>query len=193
MILTDKIREAIHFASEAHKDQKRKVLGYPYISHPLSVLFLISRFTENEDTLTACVLHDIVEDTDYSLDDIESRFGKRVGEIVDTLTEDYSIPEKDDRKNNQLEKFGNTDNEILLIKSADIIQNLCDIMLVLRDFPKEKYLNTFGGGIRKKISSTEIRIKVIETAWPQNPLLPELWQRSEDYKNTLERLGLLEL
>jgi (p)ppGpp synthase/HD superfamily hydrolase len=192
MIYTDKINEAIHFASIAHKDQKRSVLDYPYITHPLAVLFLISQFTKDEDALVASVLHDTVEDTETTLEDIESKFGKKVRDIVDVLTEDDLIVEKKARKSNQLERFKKADHDTLLIKTADIIHNFCSIILVLKNYPKETYLEVFGGNIRGKIETAGERIKIIEEIWEGNPLLVEVKSRFEEYKKTLEKLGLLD-
>ena len=192
MIYTNKIKEAIHIGSIAHKDQERKLVGYPYISHPMAVLFIVSHFTEDEDVLVASILHDVVEDTDITLDDIEKQFGKNVRDIVDVLTEDKSVSVKNDRKQKQLERFKNANHDVLLIKLADIIHNFCDIMLVLENYSKEDYLNTFGGNIKNKISTAEERIDIIEKAWKDNPLLPEAKTRFEDYKNLLERLDLLD-
>lgn len=191
MIYPDKIKEAIYISSIAHKDQKRKLVGYPYISHPMAVLFIVSHFTADEDVLVASILHDVVEDTDITLDDIEKQFGKKVRDIVDVLTEDKFISVKKERKQKQLERFKNANHDILLIKLADIIHNFCDIMLVLENYSKEEYLNTFSGNIKDKIKTAEERINIIEKAWEDNPLLPEAKTRLEDYKNLLEKLDLL--
>ena len=191
MIYTDKIKNAIHFSSLAHKDQKRKVVGYPYVSHPIVVLFIISHFTNDEDVLVASILHDVVEDTDITLNDIEEKFGKKVRDIVDVLTEDKSIVDKKERKEKQLDRFKNANQDVLLIKTADIIHNFCDIMLVLENYSKEEYLGTFGGNIKNKIDTAGKRIMVIEETWRDNPLLPEVKTRFEDYKNLLEKLDLL--
>ena len=191
MILTDKIKEAIHISSIAHKDQKRKVVGYPYISHPMAVLFIVSHFTDDEDVLVASILHDVVEDTDITLSEIKKQFGEKVRDIVDILTENDSFIVKEERKQKQLERFKNANHDVLLIKLADIIHNFCDIMLVLENYSKEDYLNTFGGNIKGKINTAEERISVIKKAWEDNPLLPEVKTRFEDYKNLLEKLELL--
>jgi (p)ppGpp synthase/HD superfamily hydrolase len=193
MIYTNKISRAIDFASRAHENQKRKVLNYPYISHPLSVLFLVSKFTDDEDVLVASILHDVVEDTNTNSSDIEIKFGKKVRDIIDVLTEDNIIENIKERKDKQLEKFKKAKNETLLIKLADIIHNFCDILTVLEHYPKEIYLDVFGGNIKDKIKNAENRLNIIKNTWPENPLLPEAEMRFKDYKKTLERLNLIEL
>ena len=184
MTYTSKIRQAIHFASEAHKEQKRKVLEYPYISHPLAVLFIVSQISNNEDVLAASVLHDTVEDTDTTLDDIEKQFGSRVKEIVDILTDDESLP-KEERKIKQIERFKKADNDVLLIKSADILCNFSDIIIVLKNYPREEYNKSFAGNIGEKINWATQRIKIIEEAWPSNPLLAEIKPLFQEWKGLI--------
>jgi len=192
MIFTDKLKEAIYFASEKHKDQKRKILGYPYISHPLSVMYIASNHTKDEDVLISAILHDTVEDTDTSLDDIENKFCKQIRDIVDLLTEDKSISDKRIRKQKQLKRFEGANHEVLLIKLADIINNFCDISIVLENYPAEEYLKVFGGNIKIKIIDFENRINVIEKAWTDNPLLSEAKYRLEEYKYLVEKHELLD-
>ena len=71
------LEHAIDFATKAHQGQKRKS-GEPYIIHPLAVAALIVEWEMDIDTVLAAVLHDTVEDTDVTLDDIESLFGRDV-------------------------------------------------------------------------------------------------------------------
>ncbi len=190
MIYTDKIKEAVYFASKAHKDQKRKILDYPYISHPMAVMFLVSKFSEEEDVLVASVLHDVVEDTNTNLEEIERIFGKKVRDLIDVLTEDDSLLDKEEKETKQLERFKNASKDALLIKLADIIHNFTDILLVFKNHFKEEYLDVFGDDIENKVKKAEQRIEVIETAWQDNPLLPEVKSRFKDYKKGLVELGL---
>ena len=190
MIYTNKIKDAVFFASKAHIDQKRKILEYPYISHPLSILFVVSQYTKDEDVLVSAILHDTVEDTDTSLDEIETNFGKRVRDMVDILSEDNTILDPQVKKQKQLERFKNASHDVLLIKLADIIVNFCDITLVLNNHTKEEYFEIFGSNLKDKISGYDERILVIEKAWPENPLIEEVKIRFDDYKNALAKLDL---
>ena len=83
--LTDK---AIVFAAKAHKGTFRKGLKQPYMFHPLEVMSLTSLITLDEDILCAAVLHDTVEDTQVSIDDIKREFGDRIAALVGSETED---------------------------------------------------------------------------------------------------------
>ena len=80
--------QAVCFAVERHSAQTRKLSSAPYVLHPLEVAAIVGTMTDDKETLAACVLHDTVEDTDTTLEEITERFGKRVALLVMTETED---------------------------------------------------------------------------------------------------------
>ena len=80
--------EAIGFAALKHSGMKRKLDNSPYILHPIEAALIASTMTKDEEILAAAVLHDVVEDTDATLDDIEDLFGPRVAALVASETED---------------------------------------------------------------------------------------------------------
>lgn len=82
------IDRAIQFAAHAHKGMYRKGNKQPYIFHPLEVLGLVSMMTDDDEILCAAMLHDTVEDTGATLQDIRSEFGDRVANLVGYETED---------------------------------------------------------------------------------------------------------
>lgn len=87
--MSEKIFErAVDFATKAHDGQTRKVSGTPYILHPLEVAEIAKTMTDDEDVWAAAVLHDVVEDTDRTMEDIEKLFGAKVAKIVAGDTED---------------------------------------------------------------------------------------------------------
>ena len=79
------VREAWRFALEAHGEQRR-VSGEPYITHPLAVAHTLATLGLDPTAIQAALLHDIPEDTDYSMTDIEERFGSEVSRLVDGVT-----------------------------------------------------------------------------------------------------------
>lgn len=79
--------EAIIYATIMHQGKIRKLGNNPYIFHPLEVAQILSTLTDDEEVITAGILHDIVEDTDGTLSEIEKRFGKRVADLVSTDSE----------------------------------------------------------------------------------------------------------
>ena len=82
------IDRAIMFASHAHRDTFRKGTKQPYVFHPLEVLSLVSMMTDDDEVLCAAMLHDTIEDTSATLDDIKAEFGERVAKMVGYETED---------------------------------------------------------------------------------------------------------
>ena len=85
--MMNKIEEAIIYATVMHQGKVRKLEGTPFILHPLEVAQILSTMTNDEDIITAGVLHDIVDDTDGTLKEIEKRFGERVARLVDAESE----------------------------------------------------------------------------------------------------------
>ena len=80
--------EAVCFAVNKHSGQTRKMAGAPYILHPMEVASIVGTMTDDKDVLAAAVLHDTVEDTDATLDEIREKFGKRIALLVMTETEE---------------------------------------------------------------------------------------------------------
>lgn len=73
-------------SQESYKPKKRKFSGLPYIVHPEAVDEIISNITDDEDIIAAAWLHDIVEDTDTTIDDVKSEFNKRIAKLVSEVT-----------------------------------------------------------------------------------------------------------
>lgn len=122
-----KIQEAVIFAWEKHFNQMRDG-GNPYFVHLDRVTRIVAQYTQDEDVLTASLLHDIIEDTTTAYGDIEYRFGKRVADIVLQLTNDYSDNLEFKLKLEATKKHARniTIKEAKLIKLADRLDNLRD-------------------------------------------------------------------
>lgn len=121
---------AIEFATRAHKGQYRKYTHDPYITHPLAVMEIVRGVPgHTEEMLVAAVLHDVVEDTDVSLMQIEEEFGNVVSDLVLHLT-DISTPEDGNRlkrKRKDAEWYAQGSAQAQTIKVADFIDNTRDI------------------------------------------------------------------
>ncbi len=118
-----KIISAYELASKCHEGQKRDS-GEPYITHPVAVAFILLELGMDTDTICAALLHDVVEDTSYSLEDIKKQFGQDVAMLVDGVTKLGKIP-LFTREEQQAENV----RKILLAMSQDIrviIIKLCD-------------------------------------------------------------------
>ncbi len=127
MPIQDLLTDAIFYATEKHKSQHRKGEGnIPYINHPITVMRLVNMAgVSNLNVLAAAVLHDTVEDTDATLDDISQRFGVIVRNIVEEVTDDKSLS-KIERKKAQIERIRTASDGAKLIKIADKISNVFD-------------------------------------------------------------------
>lgn len=117
------INEAIMFATKAHEGQVRKVSESAFIIHPLAVGCLLADAGESEAVVAAGMLHDTVEDTDVTLDDIRTKFGDEVAEIVAGCSEDKSLSWKE-RKQNTIDLLETTSEEVCIVTCADKIHNL---------------------------------------------------------------------
>jgi len=124
------LMEATLFAADKHRGQKRKdAQKTPYINHPIYVVNLMAGVGGITDIelLQAGMLHDTVEDTDTSPEEIETRFGYAVRSLVMEVTDDKSL-EKQERKRRQIEKAPRLSPRAKIIKLADKIANLTDIL-----------------------------------------------------------------
>ncbi|MBQ9004217.1 MAG: HD domain-containing protein [Eggerthellaceae bacterium] len=110
------LEEAVVYATVMHQGKVRKFGGRPYILHPMEVAQILSTMTDDLEVITAGMLHDIVEDTDGTLDEIEKRFGERVAKLVDSESED-EYPGEDRSATWQQRKEGSLLN---LRKSRDV-------------------------------------------------------------------------
>jgi GTP pyrophosphokinase len=130
------LEKAIAFATSKHAGQTRKVSGLPYITHPLSVGYLVANYKRSSrlvELLTACVLHDIIEDTDTTLDELAAQFSPFVASLVSELTSDEA----------QVKALGK--NEYLKLKLRKVSSYALTIKLVDRlhnvmDAPKPSYV-----------------------------------------------------
>lgn len=85
---TYKVEQAIKASALLHQDQLRKgSIPLPYITHLMAVMLIVRDYTDNEDTLAAALLHDTLEDTDYTIEELRDDFGDKVTTLVQTLTE----------------------------------------------------------------------------------------------------------
>ena len=137
------INEAIKFASLAHMGMKRKGNNQPYIFHPLEVMSLVSMMTLDEEVLCAAILHDTVEDTDVSIEDIKENFSDRVASLVNYESEDKrgnvnKAATWKKRKEETIERIASLDDEgAKMVCLADKVSNLRSIHLGLLDKGEE--------------------------------------------------------
>jgi len=124
------LMEATMFAADKHRNQKRKdARGTPYINHPIMVVNLMTNVggITNIEALQAGMLHDTVEDTDTTPDEIEEQFGYEVRSLVMEVTDDKSLP-KQERKRLQIKHAVALSRRAKAIKLADKIANVNDLI-----------------------------------------------------------------
>lgn len=122
--------EAIKFATNAHSGMYRKQSNAPYILHPLEAAVIAGTMTDDVDILTASLLHDTVEDTDVTMDDIKEKFGSRIADLVKSETEDKreDLPPEATwqiRKEESIEILKNTDDiGVKILWLSDKLSNM---------------------------------------------------------------------
>ena len=134
------VSEAIAFAVKAHDGMRRKKSQAPYILHPMEAAVIVGSMTDDQNLIAAAVLHDVVEDADITIEEIEARFGKRVRELVQSETEDKraDLPPVETwhiRKEESLEVLKNAEDlDVLMVWLGDKLANMRSIY---RDFKVE--------------------------------------------------------
>ena len=137
-----KIISAYEFAAKAHEGQKRSS-GQAYIIHPLAVAYILLELGMDTDTICAALLHDVVEDTPATLDDLKKRFGQDVAMLVDGVTKLSKIPlfNKEEQQAENIRKIllaMSQDIRVMIIKLADRLHNI----RTLKYRPLDKQRNT---------------------------------------------------
>ncbi len=145
----DIIQKAFDFANEAHKGVRRRS-GEPYILHPIAVAkIVVSNIGLGYKSIVAALLHDVVEDTTYTVDDIRSLFGDKVATLVEGLTKIKTVLDNEDKavqKSMQAENFKrilltlNDDVRVVLIKLADRLHN-CRTIEYMPEHKRDKILS----------------------------------------------------
>ncbi len=128
--MPDVILKALHFAADKHRAQSRKdAESTPYINHPIALAHLLANYAgiTDHNVIAAAILHDTVEDTDATIDDIQEEFGMIIRNIVMEVTDDKSLPSPE-RKRLQIQHAATISQSARLIKLADKISNLQDII-----------------------------------------------------------------
>jgi (p)ppGpp synthase/HD superfamily hydrolase len=116
--------DAIEFAARAHRGHFRKGTGTPYLVHPLAVAKILIDAGCPEEVIVAGILHDTVEDTPVSLDDIRRGFGDAVARIVEGASEPDKSKPWEERKAHTIESLKTAPEGVLLVSCADKIENL---------------------------------------------------------------------
>tara|TARA_Y100000034_G_C6835447_1_gene377481 strand:- start:147 stop:662 length:516 start_codon:yes stop_codon:yes gene_type:complete len=136
--VSDLVQNAKEFATQAHEGQARKYTGIPYIVHPSEVMGIVSTVEHDDAMLAAALLHDVVEDTDHTVDDIRAEFGDDVAELVSALTDVSTIADgnRKSRKAKDRAHTAGASPRAQTIKLADLLSNSVDIIKNDPDFAR---------------------------------------------------------
>ncbi len=142
----EKINAAYNLAYDAHKEQKR-ISGTPYITHPLAVALIVAEMQMDVDSVCAALLHDVVEDTQYSSEDIKNLFGEQVALLVDGVTklDKIEFSNKEERDMENLRKMFlamASDIRVIIIKFADRMHNMSTLISMSEEKQREKARET---------------------------------------------------
>ena len=139
---TSLVDKAILYATEAHKGAERRGKGFPYIVHPLEAMSIVATITTDPELLAAAALHDVVEDTDHTLEDIRAEFGDRIAHIVagesDTVFENLSVQDSwHARKQIAMNHLKNADIDTKIVAMGDKLSNMRAIARDYREIGDE--------------------------------------------------------
>lgn len=184
-----RVEQAIRAATILHQDQLRLgSLPLPYISHLMAVVLILSDYTEDEDTIVAAFLHDTLEDTDYSVEELREDFGGVVTELVLTLTEPKTSPSGVklswlERKKVYAKQLKEGSEKALLIAAADKSHNFRTIAEEYHDDHK-RFLQDFGPRTAERMEAYQTIANIINSRL-KNEIVHEFNHTFTEFKKFL--------
>ena len=165
------VEKAYRVAADAHKDQKRKS-GEPYIIHPLCVAIILADLEMDKETIVAAILHDVVEDTVMTLDELSKEFGSEVALLVDGVTKLTQLSWSADKVEIQAENLRKMflamakDIRVILIKLADRLHNMRTLQYMKPEKQKEKAKETLEiySPIAHRLGISKIKVELDDLA-----------------------------
>ena len=126
---TELLDRAIIFAVKAHAGTERRGKGYPYIVHPLEAVEIVATMTKDQELLAAAALHDTVEDTDVTVEQLRAEFGDRVADLVASESDQFEagVSEEDSwhsRKHAAIDRLSKASREAKMVALGDKLSNM---------------------------------------------------------------------
>lgn len=166
---------AFDFATRSHAGQRRESDGAQFIAHPLEVARLLRDAGCSADLVAAGLLHDVLEDTDVSLAELEAQFGPRVAELVEAVSEDAGIAGYRPRKRALREQVRRTGGDAALLFAADKISKVRELEDgVARRAAAPGGRRGLEAGERLRLEHYERSLAMLRTVLPRHPLVVRL-------------------
>jgi guanosine-3',5'-bis(diphosphate) 3'-pyrophosphohydrolase len=172
------VREAYRIAAGAHRGQLRKDSERPYIEHPMNVAATLAEAGFDDEVLAAALLHDVVEDTEMSLEDVGQAFGGRVAGLVEALTEEEEIEPYSRRKAAHRRKVERAGREAVAIYGADKLSNIRGLRRLYAS-EGEASEARFNAPLDVRVALWGGDLEMLRRTAPDLPFLAELAQELE--------------
>ena len=178
---SDLVAEAYRLAAEAHDGQRRKDDGTPYITHPIAVAELLHDAGFDDEVIAAALLHDVVEDTEMGPGEIAERFGERVAELVEALSEDEGIEDYEERKREHREQVEESGRDAIAIYIADKLSNLRDMRRIYAE-EGEAIASRFKAPLDVRVRLWREDLEMAKRSAPDLPYLSEFERQLEEFE-----------
>lgn len=180
-----RIEQALRAATILHKDQVRKgAVPIPYVSHLFAMTMIVMDYTDSEDVIIAALLHDTLEDTDYTAQELEDDFGGVIRELVEAVTQP-DMKDKDlswkEQKQHYAKMLRKAPQNALLIAAADKIHNMRSIVEEYFD-DHGRFIADFGGNLDDRMLMYQDISNTINREL-KNDIIHEFNHVFEEYKN----------
>lgn len=184
------VTKAYELAKEAHKDQKRKS-GEPYLIHPVCVAIILAQIDMDKETIVGGLLHDVVEDTKYTVEEITELFSEEIALLVDGVTKltqlSYSADKLDVQAENLRKMFlaMAKDIRVVIIKLADRLHNMRTLQFMKPEKQKEKARETMDiyAPIAHRLGISKVKVELDDLSLQY--LEPEIYRELTDKFNNL--------
>lgn len=189
------IKKAYELAKDAHRDQKRKS-GEPYLIHPVCVAIILAQLEMDKETIVGGLLHDVVEDTRYTTEDLTEMFSAEIAALVDGVTKLTKLNYSADKVELQAENLRKMflamakDIRVIIIKLADRLHNMRTLQFMNPDKQKEKSRETMDiyAPIAERLGISKVKVELDNLAlrYLEPDAYGELSRRFDAIKNTKE-------
>ncbi len=177
---------ALEKARTAHEGQVRNGSGgMPYVEHPMRVAALLDEHDYRQEVLAAALLHDVVEDSETTLEELRAEFGDEVAGLVGALTDDESIDSYRERKTEHRERVAAADGEAMAIYGADKLTNTSTLRATFAE-EGEAVRSEFRVPLELKLDVWEADLALLREKAPELPFLDELEAELSALRASLE-------